>query len=218
MEATPPTINERGDEEHPSFGVVRLSRVSAQPGVRLFDSSIPHHEFVHLEISRAGRHRDLMRDQIFTSRSPLVEVEMSLTQWGALVSSFNQGAGTPVTLHRVAGEDMPQALHESRLAETAREVKDAASKSTEEVRAAVQAVVDAFENKAGRRELAALIRTLTHTAGNLPSNMKFAADTLTRHAEDVVAKARADIEASQQLGGSAIGGAPPLLELEGGSV
>lgn len=38
--------------------------------------------------------------------------------------------------------------------------------------------------------------------------MKYAADTLTRHAEDVVSKATADIEAARQFS------APQLHELE----
>jgi hypothetical protein len=209
---TEPTINDRGNEEHPSFGVMRLSRVTGRR--RLFDSSIPHSEWVTLEISRATRQRDLHHDRVYGGREQLIEIEMSLTQWGAVVSSFNQGSGTPVTLHRVAGETMPEAAHESRLAETAREVAGAAAKSTEKVREAVKAVELAFERKAGRRELADLLRALHFTVENVPANMKFAADMLTEHAEDVVSKARADIEAARQFGGQPAIEAPPRLELE----
>lgn len=214
MTTTEPTITERGDEVHPSFGVVTVNRIHAQPGVRLFDSSLPHNEFVRLSISRATRKRDLHHDWIFSDNKELIEVQMSLSQWGSLVSSFGQGSGTPVTLHRVAGEPMPAAAHESRLAETAREVADAARKSTEQVQAAIKAVEDAFERKAGRREMADLIRNLHHTGGNVPSNMKYAADTLTRHAEDVVSKAKADIEAAHQFGATELTSATPILELE----
>jgi hypothetical protein len=209
---TGPTINDRREEEHPSFGVMRLSRVTGLR--RLFDSSIPHSEWVTLEISRATRQRDLHTDRIYGSREQLIEIEMSLTQWGAVVSSFNQGSGTPVTLHRVAGETMPEAAHNSRLAETAQEVAGAAARSTEQVREAVKAVELAFERKAGRRELADLLRTLHFTVENVPANMKFAADMLTEHAEDVVSKAKADIEAARQFGGQPAIEALPRLELE----
>lgn len=211
---TEPTTNAKGDEVHPSYGVVNLSRVTAQPGVRLFDSSITHNEFVSLTISGATRQRSLHHDWIFSDHHPIIEIEMTMTQWGALVSSFGQGSGTPVTLRRVNGEDIPYAPNESRLAETAREVAEAADHSTSEVRTAVQAVVEAFENKAGRRDLGALINTLHHTANNLPRNMKYAADTLTRHAEDVVSKANADIEAARQFGTHPLTAAP-VPELEG---
>lgn len=200
MTVTPPTVNDRGDEEHPSFGLVQLSRISATPGVSLFDSSITHNQFVRLSVKRATRHRDLHKDWIYPVSGPdLIEVNMTLTQWGALVSSFGNGTGTPVTLHRVAGEVMPEAPHASRLAETAREVADAARKSTERISAAAAAVLAAFEVKAGRREMATVLAALQSAVGGVPANMKFAADTLTRHAEDVVTKARADIEAAQQF-------------------
>jgi hypothetical protein len=206
---TEPTINDRGDEEHPSFGVLRLSRITGRR--HLFDSSIPHDQWVHLEISRATRKRELHHDWIFGNPRTLIEVEMSLSQFGAVISSFNHGSGTPVTLDRVGADEMPEAAHESRLASTAQEVKDQAAKSTEQVRSAVEAVQAAFEAKAGRREMADLIRTLGFTVGNLPSNMKFAADRLTEHAEEVVAKAAADIEAARQFSTQpALGPAAPL--------
>jgi hypothetical protein len=201
MAITEPTINDRGDEEHPSFGVVTLSRVSAAPGAWLFDSSTPHNQYVRLEVSRATRRRDLHKDWIHSSNTAsLIDLNMSLTQWGSLVSSFNQGSGTPVTIHRVLGELQPEAPHSSRLAETAREVADAARKSTVKIQAAAQAVVAAYAAKGGRREMGELIENLSRTIEGVPSNMKFAADTLTRHAEDVVSKAKADIEAAQTPG------------------
>jgi hypothetical protein len=212
-EITDPTTNEQGDDVHPSFGVVRLSRVSGG-GKRLFDSSVPHSQWVTMEIARATRRRDLHHDWIYGSVHPLIEIEMSLTQWGALVSSFNEGSGTPVTLYRVGNEIMPESSHESRLAYTAREVKEQAVRSTDEVRAAVQAVTDAFESKAGRRDMLAAINTLQHTVDNLPANMKYAADRLTEHAEDVVSKAKADIDAARQFGGQPSIEAAPLGELE----
>lgn len=209
---TEPTLNERGDEVHPSFGVMRLSRITGLR--RLFDSSIPHSEWVSLEISRATRQRDLHHDRIYSTSKTLIEVEMSLTQWGAVVSSFNQGSGTPVTLNRVMGEAMPEATHESRLAQTAREVAGAAEKSTEKIREAVKAVELAFERKAGRRELGDLLRNLHFVAEGVPGNMKFAADMLTEHAEDVVSKARADIEAARQFGGQPSIETHSVIELE----
>lgn len=197
---TQPVVNEHGDEEHPSFGVVRLSRQTCRPPKRLFDSSIGHSEYVHLEIARAVRQRDLHHDSIYGSAQTLIEVDMTLTQWGALVSSFNVGSGTPVTLNRVGRESMPEAEHRSRLAETAAEVADKSRTATASVERAARALDEAFTNRAGRRDMGEAIRSLLFAVQNLPANMKFAADSLTEHAEDVVSKAKADIEAARQFG------------------
>lgn len=198
---TPVEINAHGHEEHPSFGVVRLNRTTCHPARRLFDSSIGHPQYVSLEIARAERIRELHHDRIYGELTPLLSLSMSLTQWGAMVSSFGEGSGTPVTLDWVDGMPMPEAEHESRLAVTAREVHEQSRKASEDVQLAVDAVVAAFEERAGRRDMGQVISRLTAVVRNLPSNMKFAADSLTEHAEDVVAKAKADIEASQQFSG-----------------
>ena len=100
-DTTRPTVNRHGDEEHPSFGVVRVSRPQCRPPRRLFDSSIAHGEYVHLEIARAVRQRKLHHDWIYGSPQTLIEVNMTLTQWGSLVSSFGVGSGTPVTISRI---------------------------------------------------------------------------------------------------------------------
>lgn len=193
---TDPTTDERGREHHPSFAVAHLSRIHAQPPQGLFDSSIRHAEFVRLGISRATRERKLHRDWIYRTGPDLVEVDMSLTQWGSLISSFGQGSGVPVTLSTLNGELVERAEHASRLAITAQEVATKTTQAVQDVQLAVDAVLAAFEERAGRRDMQRVLSTLRHTVGNLPSNMKFSADALTEHAEDVVAKAAADIEAT----------------------
>jgi hypothetical protein len=214
-EITKPTIDEYGAEVHPSFGVVRVTRPQCNPPRRLFDSSIGHREYVHLEIARATRRRELHHDWIHSGARTLIEIKMTLTQWGALVSSFGHGSGTPVTISSVDMVQQPEAAHESRLTQTAAEVAEASEQATSQVVAAAQRVDSAFAAKAGRREMGDAIKGLMSTLENLPSNMKFTADSLTRHAEDVVSKAKADIEASMQFGTSVLPAADPL-ELEAG--
>src|SRR6478609_4511189 len=215
---TPVEFNAHGDETHPSFGVVRVNRTTCRPPRRLFDSSIGHDQYVSMEIARATRRRDLHRDWIYGEPTPLLSLSMSLTQWGAMVSSFGQGSGTPITLNWVAGKQMPEADHESRLAVTAREVQAQSRKASDDVRLAADAVEAAFEERAGRRDMAKVISSPTAVVRNLPANMKYAADSLTGHAEDVVSKAKADIEASRQFGNLPalhVGERP--LEIEGPS-
>jgi hypothetical protein len=64
-----------------------------------------------------------------------------------------------------------------------------------------------------------LLATLRNATGNLPSNMEFAAQSLTEHTENVVVKAKADIEAlmvrATQNGVAIEAGDLPVLEIEG---
>lgn len=193
MTTTEIRLDEHGSETHESWLLVRANRVSST-GTRLFDSELPHAQFVTVTISRCVRDRLLKHDQLHAT-TVLLEFDLSLAQWGAFVSSFGDGEGVPATLSFLAGEGrVPSAPHESRLAQSHREVREAAAESLGEVQAAFAEVERLFEAKAGRRDLGAAVRHLHHTLRNAPASMTFAAESLTAHAENVVAKARADIE------------------------
>lgn len=183
----PPTQNEHGDDTHPAWGLIGASRVSqSPPGATLFDSDIHHHHYVVVRLGRATRSRSLMRDMHF-GREQIVEIAMSEAQWASFVSSMNVGQGVPCTLLAVDGELMPGLVHEPRLAETMDEVRNA----TQEAMRKIEEAFAAYEEKKSADNL----RTLRSAIKNVPANMVFAAESLSEHAENVVQRARADIEA-----------------------
>lgn len=140
---------------------------------------------------------------------------MSMAQWGAFVSSFNHGDGVPCTLTIREGAPIEQETNpESRLAVTAQEVADKTRQGIAEIAAAVANVKTAAAT--GKKSpLNAAIHDLDCAIRNLPSNMRFAADTLTGHAEDVVTKARFDIEAAVAQHAATLGiTAPPAVNLQ----
>lgn len=188
------TVAEDGGESHESWITLAASKVSAQPGQRLFDSEIAHNHYVTVTVRRCSRKRDLNHDWIH-SRQTLMEVAMSHAQWGAFVSSFGEGNGVPATLFYDQSGPVPQAPAESRLGESVRDVRDSGDKALAEIREGYEALEAAFERGAGKREMRDLIHTLKHRIGNAPANMEFAAESLTTHVENVVTKARADVEA-----------------------
>lgn len=196
----PPTADENGTERHPAFGVLGASRVSqSPPGAVLFDSDIRHQHYVVVRLHQAQRTRDLHRDHVMADRH-VVEVAMSEAQWASFVSSMNTGDGVPVTITARADADgyhVPGLPYDSRLKATADEVATAAADAT-------RAIADAF-GVYETHKTAGNLRALKYAISNAPSNMRFAADSLTEHAENVVQKARADLEAmvtakARQLG------------------
>lgn len=195
---TEPTRNQYGDETHPSWGMIGASRRSnGGGGASLFDSDIRHQHTVAVRVSTASRRRDLNRDWLHPTQE-FVEVEMSEAQWASFVSSMNVGSGVPCTIRRREGEYLvPEAPHEPRLQESMAEVRDAAERAAEKVSEAF-AAYKAHKN-------AGNLRTLEAAIDNMPSNITFAASSLSEHAENVVQRTRADIEAmvvtkAQQLG------------------
>lgn len=186
----PPTVDDDGRETHPAWGLIGAHRgQSGPPGVVLFDSDIRHQNTVTVRIHTAQRKRDLNRDWIgVTGRAAFVEVQMSEAQWASFVSSMNSGDGVPCTIrHREDDWDVPGVLYEPRLQESMDETRDAAERAFEAVREAFAA----YEVKKN----AANLRTLKYAIANAPANVTFAGEQLVEHAENVVQKARADIEA-----------------------
>lgn len=186
----PPDSNEHGDDVHPAFGLIGASRVSTSaPGATLFDSDIRHNHTVIVRLYTASRNRNLSHDWMHPagSRAPFVEVEMSEAQWASFVSSMNTGHGVPCTIRRREDGEQPGLPYEPRLAQSMDEVREAADRMLEGIRKAF-AAVEAKPTKAN-------IRTLHFAIQNATPNVTFAAQSLNEHAENVVQRARADIEA-----------------------
>lgn len=210
----PSTTDARGDEAHPAFGMMRAGRVSNSPGSVLFDSDLRHQHTVVVTIETATRKRDLSRDWIHGERQ-LIEVEMSEAQWASFVSSMNS-SGTPVSLRRVQGERLPEMVYDPRLAHSLAEVKDAADKVFGRIQEAM-AALDALDPKAPAKERRTALGNLRNAIAGAEPNMTFASKSLIGHAENVVARSKADIEAmmlhsAERLGLSAAD--MPKLEIE----
>lgn len=200
--------NERGDEVHPAFGMIQANRVSQGPtGAVLFDSDVQHHHYVTLKIMGATRKRDLHRDWIHES-GQYIEVAMSEAQWAGLISSMNT-TGTPCTLRWLRGEgQVPGLSMGSRLDKSHEEVRTAA----DDAMAKVKEARDTYE----AHKTAKNLRDLHYAIENLPSTLEFAAKSLSEHAETVVQKTRADMEAMVYAAAEQAGVAPPrYTPLEG---
>ena len=99
-------------KEHPSFGMISLSRRQSASGVVLFGSSIQHRETMTLTISKASVDRNLSREW-YHNREEVVEVEMSSSQFAEFITSPNT-SGVPCTLKHVERKMIPEPPYESK--------------------------------------------------------------------------------------------------------
>jgi len=93
------------EENHESYGMIGVSRVTCRPGVNLFGSSIRHGNTVRLKIKTAEVKRDLHTDW-YHGVEGLIEVELSPTQYAEMISSMNIGDGVPCTIRHINQEHM----------------------------------------------------------------------------------------------------------------
>lgn len=193
-----PEVEQIGDDErretHPAFGVAVVTRGQGT-GRSLFQSDLLHRESITLSIQTADRTRALHRDWVHPRRT-LVEVEMSLAQWGALVSSIGIGSGVPVTIRRrEGGPDLPGIPYEPRLGESVGEARGSVRRLLARVRETLEVVEDAVDNKRGVKALREALRMHRASVVNADSNAAFAVKSVQEATEAVTSQARADIEA-----------------------
>lgn len=191
-----PTVDEYGHDVHPAFGVIGASRVSSSPpGAVLFDSDIRHGHSVIVRVKAARRKRDLHRDWI-SGGDEYVEVEMSEAQWASFVSSMNTGDGVPCTVrYREHVGVVPGLVYAPRLADSLEETKRAAHDAFDEIVDALDDYEGALAAKAPAAERNGKLATLRARIRNAVPNVDFAGKTMVEHTENVVTRARADIEA-----------------------
>lgn len=185
-------IDEEGWERHPAFGVARIGRIHSTPGEVLFQSDVRHGEYIEITVYEAARKRDLKHDWVHPERV-LVQFALSMSQFASFVASGGT-EGVPVTLGWVNG-DRPGLLPSSRLALTTAEVQAAAHEAYADIEVAEAAYEKGLEDRVPAAERKRLLGNLRAAIANAESNVEYAAKKLTEHAEDVVEKSRADIEA-----------------------
>ncbi|WP_020142331.1 hypothetical protein [Terracoccus sp. 273MFTsu3.1] len=208
-----PTTDADGWEHHPAFGSITAHRISTTPGAVLFDSEIRHTYFVRVTISPMQRKRDLNRDWLHTGNRPLMEVDMSEAQWASFVSSMNT-SGVPCTIRTKENDhNIPNLPFDARLALSAKETQDAAQHAFEGIKEAMDAL-EALPSNAGVKARREAMRRLHFAIENAPKNVEFAAKSLTEHTENVVQKARADIEAMVVSRAQALGVEPSQIVRE----
>ena len=179
-------------DSHPSYGIIGAYRVTTgAPGESLFDSDIQHQQSVILRISKAERKRELQRDWIF-AREEIIEVQMSEAQWASFVSSMNT-SGVPCTLTAVQRERIEGLPFAPRLEESMRDTRDAAKRAFDGIASAFRVYEETPSSPKAAKDEAR--RTLQATIDNAVPNVAFAGKSLSEHAENVVQKARADVEA-----------------------
>lgn len=199
-----PSIDKYGNQVHPAFGLIGAHRGSRSEGAILFDSDIGHRNTISVRIQGASRKRSLHSDWIHGTQQ-YIEVEMSEAQWASFVSSMNVGDGVPCTLRFADHKIVPELPVETRLAQTMQETHDAAHEAYDNIKKAMVAYEATLSTKAPAKERAAALRALHFAIEHASANVDFAGKMLIEQSENVVTRARADIEAfvvtkARQLG------------------
>jgi hypothetical protein len=192
--------DEEGREHHPAFGVASIHRIQSSPGEPLFQSDLQHREYIRVEVHEGTRSRDLKHDWVYPGKR-VCEFSMSMSQFASFVASGGT-EGVPCTINFTGGGSYgtgsrPGLYPESRLLLTSEEVRGAAARAYSRIQEHLEKYEVAL--KLSGKGSAALQREalsgLRSSVQNASLDVAYAAQCLDEHAEEVVEKSRADVEA-----------------------
>lgn len=222
---TPITVTVKGDsitKTHPSFAMVRFSRVtSSPPGIKLFGSELPSQAFINLKVVEAEKVWNLSQEW-YHGGKVLLDLNLSASQFAELLTSMNVGSGVPATLSYVHGKgNIPDFIDEQTLPEQIKEDIKADAKSViDEVKAFRADVTKLLgESKITRKAADALLERANRMEMTVSSNMPFVIDQYVEAVDKVTATGKAEVEsfmmhAVTKMGLKSLNQAVKLLELE----
>lgn len=185
--------HERVVNTHPAFGTCTVVRTSG--AARLFNSEFRHQHYLTLKIHTAEQHRHLSRNWIH-SRQTLVEVSFSESQWATMLSSIGVGEGTPCTLQRMAGKSLPRI--EGGESAKQQHIDEMAAHMVEVHQRIGELETLVASAKMTNKLRSALLSGVSNIATAAGSNLKFVANSFTKHMENVTEEAKIEISSYAQ--------------------
>jgi hypothetical protein len=175
---------------HPSFGQIGASRV--QGSTQLYGSELQHQHYMTVTIRRSTLHRTLSSDHSYAGEE-LIEVALSEAQWATFVSTPNSGFGVACTIQHLDRKPVPQ------LPPPTKTQGERFEKDIYEVLGKILKGMDGLstqlEGALSKTKVAELKKTAEMLRSHLQSNTRFVGDMFVEHMENVVEKAKIEVNA-----------------------
>jgi len=191
-------LSETTVEKHESYGMVGINR-SQSSGTYLFGSIATHHSFITLTIKHAERSRHLAQDWYHADSLPIVEIELSHSQFAELITSPGIGDGVPCTIRGLGGELLeacpPPENVETKYSE---DLKKTTKETVGQLRQLVQQLEQASlpgEKSLNKTEQKALLSNLKSALQSVVDSIPFIETQFNEHMEETRDKMVGELEA-----------------------
>lgn len=180
---------------HPAYGTISFNRAYGTK-TALFGSSIEHSSTITLEVKHAEIERGMSKDWIFGNK-PIVEVEMSYSQFAEAITSFGCGTGIPCTIRYTEKDgQIPKCDFVSKRKQFINEFKGQTDKAMEESKGLINEIADLFSSKKTltKADKENILKKLDKLNSDIGSNIGFIADQFNEQMEKTVMEAKGEIE------------------------
>ena len=191
-----PVLGEKS--EHPSFGIISISRGTCSSKMNLFGSSIQQRAFIQMEIHQATLYRNLNEDYVHPKGIPIVAVYMSPTQFANAITSLNS-QGTPCTIHFKDGKHVDEPKLESKRVQFDAAFEEKMRKiasSTNEYYTAISKIL--AQPNIGKHARQEILKQLNLLKMQIESNIPFMKKQFTRQMNRTVLEAKNEFDAHME--------------------
>lgn len=187
---------ERKQYTHPSFGMLRFSRIHGKSGY-LFGTEIQSDNYIQLELSLGEMQRDLSNDW-FYDRESMFRIKMSPNQFSELITTLNVGAGVPVTIQDVLGNEVEQCTNvESKKTYTHTQFRQRMAEFIVEINNKSKEAERIIDKKTlSKDDRETLKRFYQRMAQEVKSNIPFFAECFQEVMDKIVLDAKSEIDSA----------------------
>lgn len=186
---------EREKITHESFGQLSFSRVSSNPPQKFYGSELDQSHYISMTLSSSEIDRDLSKEWFFAKKT-LVRVRMSSGQFAEMITSLNQGSGTPCTIEILDSKPVePLPVQESRKEFTHRKFADRMKMFADSIRENKDKAQEIVKKKTlSKQDIHALHHQLDWLTNEIERNIPYFAKCFQETMDEVVYEAKTEVE------------------------
>jgi len=181
------------DKKHPSFGTISWGRVQ---GYRenMFMSSLPHHNYIEIEIAEARVERELNDTWVSTGKHH-IRVALTENQFAQFITTPGRLPGIPCTISRLGGKLVEQPPPDEQMVQFRYELKESVKGVASQARKLEKSILGMLAGKTLRKgDLKKVLALATATVGDINSNLPYIVKRFNEHMDTVLHDAMARFE------------------------
>lgn len=182
-------------QEHDSYALLQISRVTNIGGTDLFGSSIKHLNTIRLRICKGIVERNLNKDW-YNGGKEYIEVEMSYSQFAEVITNLNQGVGVPVTLRYLNGEQIEECPFTNKRQEFENEFKEKMDELNNKLKRLTENTEEILNNKEAptKADKKTILTELQMLKQEIESNIPYVASSFNEQMDKTVMEAKGEVE------------------------
>lgn len=183
-------------QKHESFGQLSFSRVQCTPPQKFYGSELPQGHYIQMTLQESEVQRTLSQDWYHGHGEVLAQVRMTSGQFAEMITSLNQGSGTPCTVEIVGGEKMePLPTQESAKELTHREFQERMSEFAKTINEKQSLAKELVKKKTlSKQDIHDLTHHIEWLSAEISKNIPYFATCFQETMDKVVFDAKTEVE------------------------